>query len=107
MTVKRIVGLLTKKFVLVLAVVFLVAGVTACGKPSSTTTNGATYKLTHNLEDLEYIISWDSIAARCPDMNDPGKYDKYEAFVARGNAGGFVSLDRNPRRCGYVHVQLR
>jgi hypothetical protein len=88
-------GLPVKICILVLAVVFLVVGVTACGKPSSTTTSGATYKLTHNLEDLEYIISWDTIAARIPDMNDPAKYDKFEAHVARRNAGGFVSLDSN------------
>ncbi len=91
MTMKKR-GVACKICILVLAVVFLVAGVTACGKPSSTTTTGATYKLTHNLADLEYIISWDTIAARCPDIS---AYDKQEGFAGRGNAGGFVSLDSN------------
>lgn len=92
---KRIIGLQEKIIILVLAVVLLIAGVTACGKPSSTTTNGVTYKLTHNLADLEYIISWDTITTRIPDMNDSSKYEKAESYVGRGNAGGFISLDSN------------
>lgn len=81
--------------ILVLVVAIIGGGVVACGKSSSTTTTGATYKLTHNLGDLEYIISWDTIAARCPDMNDYTKYQKEEAYMGRGNSGGFISLDSN------------
>ena len=88
---KKIEGLPVKICILVLAVVFLVAGVTACGKSSSTTTTGDEYKLVHNLPDLEYVLPWDTIAARCPDMNDYTKYEKSEAYMGRGNAG----LDSN------------
>ena len=84
-------GFPVKACILVLATVLLVAGITACGKTSSTATNGAKYKLVHNLPDLEYIISWDTIAARIPDMNDYTKYEKSEAYMGRGNAG----LDSN------------
>jgi len=93
---KRTTGLLAKVFILVLAAVLLVAGVVACGKSSSTTTTtGAEYKLVHNLPDLEYVLPWDIIEARCPDMNDYTKYQKEEAYMGRGNAGGFISLDSN------------
>jgi hypothetical protein len=95
---KRTTGLLAKVFILVLAVVLLVSGVTACGKTSTTTTTtttGAKYKLVHNLPDLEYVLPWDTIAARCPDINDCTKYQKEEAYMGRGNAGGFISLDSN------------
>lgn len=92
---KRATGLLTKIFVLVLSAVILVTGVSGCGKTSSLTTAGGTYKLVHNLPDLEYIIPWDTISARCPDMNDYTKYQKAEAYMGRGNAGGFIALDSN------------
>jgi hypothetical protein len=95
MAMKKIAFLSVKIFVLVLTVVLLVTGVTACGKSSSTTTTGDKYKLVHNLPDLEYILPWDTIAARIPDMNDPAKYDKEEAYAGRGNAAGFASLDSN------------
>ncbi len=88
-------GLLTKVFILVLAAFLLATGVAACGKTSSTTTTGSTYKLVHNLPDLEYVLPWDTIAAQIPDMNDPAKYDKEEAYAGRGNAAGFASLDSN------------
>ena len=89
---KRTAGLLTKISIVILAVVLLVVGFSACGKSSSTTTTaGDKYKLVHNLTDLEYIISWDTIAARIPDMNDYTKYEKSEAYMGRGNAG----LDSN------------
>lgn len=88
---KKIAFLSVKIFVLVLTVVLLVTGVMACGKTSSTTTTGDTYKLVHNLPDLEYVLPWDTIAARCPDMNDYTKYEKSEAYMGRGNAG----LDSN------------
>jgi len=82
--------------IIVLTVALLVAGVVACGKSSSTTTTtGAEYKLVHNLPDLEYVLPWDTIAARIPDMNDYTKYEKEEAYMGRGNAGGFISLDSN------------
>jgi len=90
--VKRTTGLLAKVFILVLAAVLLVTGVTACGKTSTTTTTtGAKYKLVHNLPDLEYILPWATIEARIPDMNDYTKYEKEEAYMGRGNVG----LDSN------------
>lgn len=75
MTVKSMAWLLTKKIILVL-VVFLVAGVAACGKSTSTT-----YALTHSAADAEYILSWDEIEDRCPEI---GAYDKQEDFLCRG-----------------------
>ena len=76
---KSTAGLLTKKSILVLAVVFVAAGGAACtcGKPASDTT----YKLTHSAADAEYILSWDSIVSECPDI---GACDKQENFVHRG-----------------------
>jgi len=95
-TMKRIERLSVKTRILILvAVLVVVAGVVAYAKLSSTPTNGDKYKLVHNLPDLEYIISWDTIASACPDMNDYTKYEKQEAFMGRGNAGGFISLDSN------------
>ena len=90
---KKMTFLSIKIFIMVLMVVLLVTGVTACGTSSSTTTGGIEYKLVHNLPDLEYVLPWDTIAARCPDMNDYTKYEKEEAYMGRGNAGGFISLD--------------
>jgi hypothetical protein len=74
--VKRIACLLTRKFILVLVAVVLVAGVAACGESTPTT-----HELTHSSADAEYILSWDAIVSRCPDMND---YDITEYFVRRG-----------------------
>ena len=93
---KDTVGLQIKVFILLLTAVLLITGVTACSKSSSTTaTTGLEYKLVHNLPDLEYILPWATIAARIPDMNDYTKYKKEEAYMGRGNAGGFISLDSN------------
>ena len=88
---KRIVGLLTKKLILVSAVVLLVAGVAACGKSTPT------YKLTHSPADVEYILGWDFIVSQCPDI---GAYDKIEGFVYRGETmeitpGETFSLDED------------
>jgi hypothetical protein len=80
---------------LALGAILLIAGAMGCSSSTSTSTTSVTYKLTHNLADLDYIISWDTIAARIPDMNDPAKYDILEGFVARGNSGGFINLDSN------------
>lgn len=77
------------------AVIVVAAGVTAYIKLSPTPTTNDKYELVHNLPDLEYIISWDAFASVCPDMNDYTKYEKEEAFMGRGNAGGFISLDSN------------
>jgi len=79
----------------VIAVVLVVVGVTIYVKFYSTPTTDDKYELVHNLPDLEYIISWDTIEDVCPDMNDYTKYEKQEAFMGRGNAGGFISLDSN------------
>jgi len=82
MTMKRTAGLTTRTIILVLAVVFLVAGVAACGKSTPTT-----YELTHSAADAEYILSWDSIVSRCPDI---GSYDKLETFAIRGETTEFA-----------------
>jgi hypothetical protein len=83
MTVVRMAWVLRKKSILVLAVVFLVSGVAACGKPTPTPTltPTPTYELTHSAADVEYILNWDLIVSQCPDI---GAYDKIEAFVYRG-----------------------
>jgi len=88
---KRIVGLLTKKLILVSAVVLLVAGVAACGKSTPM------YKLTHSAADVEYILGWDFIVSQCPDI---GAYDKIEGFVYRGQTmqlttGETFSIDKD------------
>lgn len=82
---KRIAGLLPSKFIMLLAVVFLVAVVAACGKPSTTPTPTptATYALTHSAADVEHILNWGLIVSQCPDIGD---YDKIEAFVYRGES---------------------
>jgi len=94
---KSTAGLPAKVLSVILTIVLLVAGVAACSKSSSspTTTTSDKYKLVHNLPDLEYILSWDTIANKIPDMNDPAKYDKEEAYAGRGNAAGFASLSSN------------
>lgn len=70
---KRIAGMIKKTIILVLIIAVMVIVVTACGKSTSTTTTGDTYKLTHTTADAEYILSWDSIVSRCPDIST---YDK-------------------------------
>jgi len=85
--VERIKGLLTKKYILLLTVVIVVAGVVACGKPAADTTTDAKYRLTHTAADAEYILSWDSIVSRCPDI---AAYDKMEAFARRGETTEFA-----------------
>ena len=79
---KRTAGLLTKEFILVLTVVILVTGVATCGKSTPTA-----YELTHSAADAEYILSWDSIVSRCPDIST---YDKLETFVHRGETTQFA-----------------
>jgi hypothetical protein len=96
MTMERANRLPTKIRILILvAVIVVAAGVTAYIKLSPAPTTNDKYELAHNLTDLEYIISWDTVASVCPDMNDYTKYEKQEAFMGRGNAGGFISLDSN------------
>lgn len=83
------------RILILVAVIVVAAGVAAYIKLSPTPASSDTYELAHNLTDLEYIINWDTIASVCPDMNDYTKYEKQEAFMGRGNAGGFISLDSN------------
>jgi len=71
---------------MVFASVLLVAGAVACGKPTPDTT----YKLTHTAADAEYILSWDSIVAACPDIGD---YDKQENFLFRGETKQISSTE--------------
>jgi hypothetical protein len=82
---------------LVLVLAVMAAGVVGCGKGTPDTTNDVSYKLTHSEADAEYILSWDSIVSRCPDI---GKYDKQEVFVRRGESkqsdtGGTPALEMN------------
>jgi len=76
---KNTAGLLIKKSILALTVLFVAAGGAACtcGEPASDTT----YKLIHSAADAEYMLSWDSIVSQCPDI---GAYDKQENFISRG-----------------------
>jgi len=48
------------------------------------------YQLTHSSEDAEYILNWDSIISRCPDI---GGYDRLEAFIYRGESKQFSTGD--------------
>jgi hypothetical protein len=79
---KSIAGLTKRTIILVLIVAVIVAGVVACGKSTPTT-----YELTHIAADVEYILSWDSIVSRCPDI---GTFDKMGAFVRRGETSEFA-----------------
>jgi len=93
---KSIAGLTKRTIILVLVVAVIVAGVVACSKTAPETTDAA-YKLTHSAADAEYILSWDSIVSRCPDI---GAYDKQEVFIRRGESqqlstGGTSSLEMN------------
>jgi hypothetical protein len=93
--VKRVDGLNWKLYIPILAVVFLAGGIAACSKGSTGTTAGILYELTHSSTDAEYILSWDSIVSRCPDI---GAYDKQESFLRRGESqpsgtGGTSSID--------------
>ncbi len=87
MAMERIDGLVKRAIILVLVIAVMVVGIVACGKPSSTTTTSATYKLTHTAADAEYILSWDAIVSRCPEI---GTFEKMEAFVCRGETSEFA-----------------
>jgi len=67
----------------VLALVFLVSAVMACGKSTNTTTSSTAYQLTHSPEDTEYILNWDLIVSQCPEI---GGYNKQDVFVRRGES---------------------
>jgi hypothetical protein len=67
----------------VLTVAVMAAGIVSCGESTPDTTTDATYKLIHSAADAEYILSWDLILSRCPDIGD---YDKIEAFAYRGES---------------------
>jgi hypothetical protein len=67
------------RILILVAVIVVAVGVTAYIKFYPTTTD--TYKLTHTAADAEYILSWDEIVSRCPEI---GKYDKQEFFFCRG-----------------------
>jgi hypothetical protein len=84
--IERTKWMMTRKYILLLTVVIMVAGVVACGKPAADTT----YKLTHTAADAEYILSWDSIVAACPDI---GAYEKQENFIHRGETKQISSTE--------------
>ena len=67
----------------VLTVIVLAVGTVSCGESTPNTTNDTTYRLTHTAADAEYILSWDSIVSRCPEIGD---YDRLEAFAYRGES---------------------
>jgi len=70
-------GKLTIIAILPLIAVLLVISA-GCGGGSHTT-----YRLTHSAVDTEYILDWDLIVSRCPDIGD---YDRIEAFAYRGES---------------------
>jgi len=83
---ERLKSLPVKIRILILVAVIVVAvGVTAYIKLSPTTIE--TYKLTHSTADAEYILSWDEIVSRCPEIDG---FDKMEAFVYRGETSEFA-----------------
>jgi len=80
---KRTAALTARRSVLILIVAVMAAGGISCGGGSAVTPGDTTYKLTHSAADAEYILGWDLIVSRCPDIGD---YDRIEAFVYRGEA---------------------
>jgi hypothetical protein len=95
MTLKSLGGLIKRIIVLVLIVVVVATGIVACGKSSPEKTTDTTYKLTHTAADVEYILSWDLIVSRCPEIGD---FDKQESFIRRGEnkqlgTGGTSSME--------------
>jgi hypothetical protein len=72
--------------VIFMAVVVIV--VAACGNSAADKNTGDTYKLTHSAADAEYILSWDTIVSKCPDI---GKYEKQEDFLHRGESKESIS----------------
>jgi hypothetical protein len=82
-----------RKVILVLAAVWLVAGLAACDQATP-----STYELTHSATDADYILGWDEITDLCPDLED---YDKMEVFIVRGETvesptgGEDLSLSEN------------
>jgi hypothetical protein len=77
-----------KKCILVSVAVLMVAGIMACGKSTSTTTSPTTYQLTHSAADAEYILNWDFVVSKCPDI---GAYDKISVFAYRGESKQIAS----------------
>ena len=73
----------------------MTTGALACTKPDSKTTADISYKITHTAADAEYILSWDSLVSRCPDMGD---YERQDVFIRRGESkqsgtGGESSME--------------
>jgi hypothetical protein len=88
-------SLIKKINILILMGAVVSTGSVACGEPVADKTSEAAYRLTHTAADAEYILNWDLIVSRCPDI---GKYDKQEDFVRRGETkqsgtGGTSTLD--------------
>ena len=80
---KSIAGLTAWTSILVLVATVTVVGVIACGEATTDTPTDTPYKLTHSAADTEYILDWDLIVSRCPDIGD---YDRIEAFAYRGES---------------------
>lgn len=81
-----------KRTIILLFLLLIMINAVSC-KNKPVDENG--YKLKHNLQDLEYYFSWDTLISLNPEIEDNTKYDRFEVFVGRGNAGGFISLDSN------------
>jgi hypothetical protein len=79
---KKVAGLTKGIIIMVLVIPVMVAGIVACGKRNPDMATD-TYKLTHSAADAEYILSWDSIVSRCPDIS---AYDRQEFFIHRGES---------------------
>jgi hypothetical protein len=76
-------GLTERTVLLALMAVIAATGTAACNIPDADNTGVVAYKLTHSTADAEYILSWDTIVSRCPDL---GAYDKQELFIRRGES---------------------
>ena len=72
-----------------ISIVILAIGITLLivNYLAPSTTTSATYKLTYTAADAEYILSWDSVISRCPDI---GTFEKMEIFVRRGETSEFA-----------------
>ena len=72
-----------------ISIVILITGIVllTVNYSAPDTTTDTSYKLTHSAADAEYILSWDEIVSRCPDIDT---FDKMEAFVRRGETSEFA-----------------
>ena len=79
---------------LVLLVSFFVFQAAGCRKDPDEKSEYL-YELKHSADDIEYILAWEDIISRDPDMDDPDVYEKQEIFAPKGDSGSPVGLDES------------